>query len=90
MAPQTVSVEDVASIVRKQLRGKIRKGAEVTADSGLEDLGLSSLDVTEVFFAVEERVGIELDPVAAADARTLGELVAVINGLVDRAGDSRV
>jgi acyl carrier protein len=72
--------------VENQLRGKLPGDAQLTADSGLEELGLTSLDVTEVYFAIEELVGTELDPTAAADVRTIGDLVTVVNDLVAQGG----
>lgn len=82
-----ISLDDAVGIIRRQLKGKARQ-ADLTADTGLEDLGLSSLAVTEVFFKLEEKVGFELDPAAAADVRTIGEMVSVINRLAaeQRAG----
>ena len=83
MATNRVTVEDVAVLIRKQLGRKFPKGATIGPDSELEELGLSSLDQTEVFFEVEELVGMELDPTAGADVTTIGELVAVVNGMID-------
>ena len=79
---EAISVHDVAEMVRKQLRGKLPKDAELDRSTSMEDVGMSSLDVTEVYFAIEEKVGLELDPVAASDAKTLGELVDVVNGMI--------
>ncbi len=84
--PQPIAEGDVAAIVRAQLGAKLPPEAPVTAGSTLKELGLSSLDLTEIYFAIEERVGTELDPTAAADVKTLGELVAVVNALVAKAG----
>ncbi len=79
---QPTSVAEVAGIVRAQLGGKLPHDAKVDAESTLKDLGLSSLDITEIYFTIEEQVGTELDPTAAADVKTLGELVDVVNELV--------
>jgi acyl carrier protein len=85
MVQRRISVDETAGIIRRQLRGKLPNDAPVAAESTLEGLGLSSLDVTEIYFAIEERVGTELDPTAAADVKTIGELVEVVNDLVARA-----
>jgi acyl carrier protein len=83
--PQAMSLGEVAAIVRGQLGAKLPDDAAVTESSTLKELGLSSLDLTEIYFAIEERVGTELDPTAAADVKTLGELVDVVNALVAQA-----
>jgi acyl carrier protein len=83
MSRRSISIEEVAAIVRSQLGNKLPADRDVGADATLESLGLSSLDVTEMFFAVEELVGRELDPVPAADAETLGQLLEVVNAQLD-------
>lgn len=85
MTTKQVTIEDVAQLIRKQLGAKLEKGVELGPDTELDALGLSSLDQTEVFFAVEEHVGRELDPTAGADVETIGELVAVVNRLIEQA-----
>lgn len=77
-----ISMDDMVEIIRRQLKGRARRQAVLTAEISLEDLGLSSLAVTEVFFKLEEKVGFELDPGAAADVKTIGDLLTVINQLV--------
>ncbi len=79
MSMLSISVDEVAGIIRAQVGDKVPADAALGPDAALEDLGLSSLDVTEVFILIEELVERELDSVPAADARTLGELVAVVN-----------
>ena len=75
-----VTVEIAADIIRRQM-GARAKGVEIQASSRLEDLGLSSLEVAEAFFDLEEVVGYDLDASAAADVKTVGDLVAVVNEL---------
>jgi acyl carrier protein len=79
MPKNSISVDELAAVVRTQLGSKLPADAPLGPDATLESLGLASLDVTEVFFAIEELVGGELDPVPAADAETLGALVDVVN-----------
>lgn len=86
--PRSISVDEVAEIVRAQLGDKLAAGTDLDGDAVLEELGLSSLDVTEAFFAIEERVGRELDPVPANDAKTIGALVAVVNAQLAGAGSA--
>lgn len=87
---QAISVADVAELAQKQLGSKLSPDVRLDADSELEALGLSSLDVTEVFFGIEERVGLELDPAAAADVKTIGDLVAVVNRRVTEVNEGGV
>jgi acyl carrier protein len=75
-----VSVEIAAEIIRRHL-GARANGVEIEASSRLDDLGLSSLEVAEAFFDLEEVVGYDLDASAAADVKTVGDLVAVVNDL---------
>jgi len=79
MSMLSITVDEVAAIVRAQVGDKLQADVALGPDAVLEELGLSSLDVTEVFVSIEELVDRELDSVPAADARTLGELVAVVN-----------
>ncbi len=79
MPKSSISIDEVAAVVRAQLGKKLPAETVLEPDTTLEGLGLASLDVTEMFFAIEELVGRELDPVPAADAQTLGELVALVN-----------
>jgi acyl carrier protein len=78
MSMRSISVDDVAGIIRVQAGDKLRD-VELGPNAVLEELGLSSLDVTEVFVSIEELVDRELDSVPAADAKTLAALVAVVN-----------
>jgi acyl carrier protein len=81
-----IGVEDVAELIRKQLKKKLPADTALTAETELESVGLSSLDVTEIFFGIEERVGFELDPTAGADVKTIGDLVTVVNGMGEQTG----
>lgn len=87
MEKMDISVDMIAAIIRKQLGRKLPPDVEISATSRLEDLGLSSLDFTEVYFAIEERCGFELDPAAAADVATVGDLLAVLENLITAHAD---
>jgi len=79
MSMLSISVDDVVGIIRAQIGDKLPADVALGPDAALEDLGLSSLDVTEVFVSIEELVERELDSVPASDAKTLAELVVVVN-----------
>lgn len=87
MSPVKITVDEVSGLVAAQLGKRCPAGARFDADTSMEAVGLSSLDVTEIYFEIEERVGIELDPAAASDVKTIGDLVAVVNGLVAKHQD---
>lgn len=74
-----ITVEDVATRVRRELRGKLPAGKVIDDDTRLDDLGMSSLQVSEVIFSLEEDHGFEFDAARAADLKTVGEVVALAN-----------
>lgn len=85
MAPTYITTGEVASLIVHQLGKRYDPGLALDDDTSLEGVGLSSLDITEVYFAIEEHVGAELDPAAASAVKTIGDLVEVVNGLVAQA-----
>jgi acyl carrier protein len=82
MTDHEITIEIIGSLVAAQLGRKLPAGTVITPETNFEALGLSSIDFTEIFFAIEERLGFELDPAEAADVKTTGELLAVIDRLV--------
>jgi acyl carrier protein len=79
MSMLSISVDDVAGIIRAQVGDNLPANVALGPEAVLEDLGLSSLDVTEVFVSIEDLVERELDSVPVSDAKTLADLVAVVN-----------
>ena len=77
-----VTLEEAVVLVRQQMGGKLSNNIEIDADTQLASLNLSSLDLTEVFFGLEELAGELLDPVAAVDVTTVGGIVQAINGQI--------
>jgi acyl carrier protein len=74
-----VTIDDVISRVRREMRGKLPADVELGPDTGLADLGMSSLQVSEVVFSLEEDHGFEFDAARAAELKTIGEVVALAN-----------
>ncbi len=74
-----ITVDETAGLIRRELRGKLPEGTTIDEGTRMEDLGLSSLQVSEIVFTLEEDHGIEFDPARAADVKTLGELIALGN-----------
>ncbi len=67
----------IVDAVNEVLRTK-RTGFEpVDARTLLADLRLDSLDVAEVFMALEDHAGTALDPDSATALRTVGDLAAI-------------
>ncbi len=53
-------------------------GRELTPDTTLDELGLSSLDRVEMLMALEEAFQVTLDESALADAKTIGDLRVLV------------
>ena len=64
-------------------------GMRLTDDTGIDELGLSSLERVELLMALEERFQVSVDEAAYAEARTVGDLKALVRPLdVPRASGS--
>lgn len=74
-----ITVEEVTETIRREMRGRLPATTSIDESTVLEDLGLSSLQVSEIVFTLEEKHGFEFDAAKAADMRTLGELVTLAN-----------
>jgi acyl carrier protein len=76
---------DVANGVIELVAGKVRnKQDPLQMFDLLENLGLESLDVLELTFAIEEKFNIEIPFNANTefDFKTVGDLVHAVEGLV--------
>jgi acyl carrier protein len=76
---------DVATGVMEIVAGKARnKQGPLQMSDLLENLGLESLDVLELAFAIEEKFNVEIPFNANTEFnfKTVGELVHAIEGLV--------
>ena len=74
-----ITVEEVAELIRREARGKLPEGTALIGSTRLKDLGLSSLQVSEIVFTLEERHEVEFDDARAADIQTLDDVVTVAN-----------
>ena len=74
-----ITVDEVEALIKREMRGKRSKDVVIDEDTVLKDLGLSSLQISEIMFSLEEAHEVEFDPEKAADAKTLGDLVALGN-----------
>jgi acyl carrier protein len=80
-----VELDDIAVLVRREMRGKLPSDVALGADTKLADIGLSSLQISEIVFTLEEEHEVEFDPARAADIKTLGDVVALANESLERA-----
>jgi acyl carrier protein len=69
-----ITLGEVASQVRRSLRGRA-PDAGLAEDTVLADVGLSSLQISELLFRIEDEHDLEFDTARAARVRTLGDIV---------------
>lgn len=74
-----VTLEDVTVLVRDTLKGRCELQGEFTESTMIEDLGLSSLQLADVVFRLEEQKGVRFDGGEISELRTVGELVELAN-----------
>ena len=74
-----ITIDEVAQLIRKSMRGKLPADAVLDASTNLKDLGLSSLQISEIVFTLEDEHEVEFDAARAANALTLGDVVVVAN-----------
>ena len=70
--------EKVAELVAEQLG--ISKDSVKMESKILEDLGADSLDVIEMLMTLEEEYGISIPDEKISQIKTIGEIVALIEG----------
>jgi acyl carrier protein len=81
-----VTLDEVVALARREMRGKARRDAVLDASCALTDIGLSSLQIAEVIFSLEEAHGASFADHLAANAKTLGDLVALANDAIAERG----
>lgn len=74
-----VTVDEVNQLIRERLRGKVPADATIGPGTVLKDLGLSSLQLADIVFTLEERHGVEFDVSKAADVKTVGQMIELAN-----------
>ncbi len=87
--------DDVREIIAKELKIPIER---VTPDTKLQELGVESLDLIEIIFALEEKFDINIpynaneqaaaggkDPVEGGlgNVETIGQIATAVKGLID-------
>jgi long-chain acyl-CoA synthetase len=77
--PQTVSQTDSVEAVIQKYAGS----RQITAESSLDDLGLSSLDRIQLLMELERRTGVPIDEAQFGKARTVADLTRIQPGTVE-------
>jgi acyl carrier protein len=58
--------------------------ARLTREASLADIGLDSVDVISIVFAVEEKYGVEVPDNAFAETKDLGGFLDILEGLIEK------
>lgn len=74
-----ITIEEIRDRVQAELRGKLPDGIAIDESTVIQNLGLSSLQISEIVFGLEEDHEVEFDAALAADAKTLGDLLVIAN-----------
>lgn len=78
-----ITFEEVCAKIRKTIRGRGAADLVIEENSEFTDLGLSSLQIADLVYGLEDSLNIVLDPTKAADVRTVGDLVALANSAAE-------
>jgi acyl carrier protein len=79
-----LTIDDAKRVLREALGAKV-ENLELSATTPLDALEVTSLEFAEVFFVMEEQMGIELEPIRLGPVETVGELIDEINAVAVRA-----
>jgi acyl carrier protein len=72
-----VSADEILDVVAQEA---LVDKAKLTPDATLESLGIASLDIISIVFALEDRFGVVLEQAEFEHVRTVADLVALILG----------
>jgi acyl carrier protein len=61
--------------------------ARLTREATLADIGLDSVDVISIVFAVEEKYSVEIPENAFAETTDLGGFIDILKGLIEKPPD---
>ncbi|MDQ3790878.1 MAG: acyl carrier protein [Actinomycetota bacterium] len=78
-----ITIDTLATLIRQEMRGKLPADVRIDENTRLDELGLSSLQVSEIVFTLEDEHGVEFDPAKAAEAQTLGDLLTLTNEVLE-------
>ncbi|MGK5637851.1 acyl carrier protein [Streptomyces sp. URMC 126] len=69
-----ITAEEVCARIAKKLGGKADAHV-LNADTAFDSVGLSSLQIADIVYSIEDDLDIEFDPSRAASVKTVGDLV---------------
>lgn len=69
-----VTLETAISTVNEVLGTRRKEWHPVNGNTHIEELGFDSFDLAELFVALEQQVGLELDPASAEDLQRVRDL----------------
>jgi acyl carrier protein len=69
-----ITVEEVCARITKKLGGKA-DSFTLNADTAFDSVGLSSLQIADIVYTIEDDLEIEFDESKAASVKTVGDLV---------------
>lgn len=78
-----ITIDELSDLIRAEMRGKLPKDVRIDENTRLDELGMSSLQISEVVFTLEDEHGVEFDPARAANAQTLGDLLSLGNTVLE-------
>ncbi len=69
-----ITAEEVCARIAKKLGGKANSYT-LNEDTAFESVGLSSLQIADIVYSIEDDLDIEFDESRAASVKTVGDLV---------------
>ncbi|GAB3210269.1 phosphopantetheine-binding protein [Nocardia tengchongensis] len=79
VANTLITIDDVRFMVREGLAGSISPDDEISEDTRIEDLGLTSLQIAELIMRIEDDLDIDLDSTRLAEVQTVGQLLLTVD-----------
>ncbi|MFI8853423.1 acyl carrier protein [Streptomyces sp. 891-h] len=72
-----ITVEEICSRIAKKLGSKA-DSYTLGADTAFDSVGLSSLQIADIVYSIEDDLEIEFDESKAAGVKTVGDLVRLV------------
>ncbi|MEA4134714.1 phosphopantetheine-binding protein [Mycoplasma sp. 2045] len=69
---------NIKDLVFSELK-KISKNKNITEDSNIRELGVDSLDLAELIFDAEERLGITISDDELRDVKTVKDVIRILD-----------
>lgn len=76
-----ITVETVCELISKKLGSKA-SSVTLGGETAFDQVGLSSLQIADIVYTIEDEAGIEFDPSQAANVKTVGDLVDLANATI--------